>query len=83
MKTINYDDVKNLNVTIIDVQDNYLYKCNPLGNVNIPYDNLIDNYKNILDKTKKYYIVCDKGHLSKRACQILEYFGYNVVMVVK
>ena len=36
---------------IIDIQDNYYYNINHLpGAVNIPYENLMNNYRNYLNK---------------------------------
>ena len=34
-------------------------------------------------ENKTYYITCKKGHLSKRAVSILDYLGYDVIMLEK
>ena len=84
MRRINYDNLKNKNIKIIDVQEKYEFKTSHIeGSINIPYDELMNNYKNYLNKNDLYYITCKKGHLSKRAVSILEYLGYNVVMLEK
>ena len=49
--------------------------------LNITYDNLITNRKEILDKNKKYYITCHSGYYAKKACSILEYIGYDVTFL--
>ena len=41
------------------------------------------NYKILLNKNEKYYIICNKGTLSKRVVAMLEYLGYDVTQVVK
>lgn len=53
------------------------------GALNIPYERLLINHKEILDKSKKYYIYCKGGIRSKKAVNILEFYGYNVVLVYK
>lgn len=49
----------------------------------ISYDDLLINYREILDKNKKYYIYCNSGIRSKKAVMILEYYGYDVTLVLK
>lgn len=83
MKTINETDyTKNLGI-LIDVRDKISYqeKHNPLS-INIYYDKLLLNHKVLLDKNKKYYLICDKGHKSKQATRILEFYGYDVTYVI-
>ena len=41
------------------------------------------NYKTMLDKNKKYYIICNKGTLSRKVVNMLEYLGYDVTQVIK
>ena len=59
---------------LIDVKDPISYQehHNPYS-INIYYDKLLMNHKNILDKNKKYFIICDKGHKSKQAVRILSF----------
>lgn len=69
---------------IIDVSDKYTYSKNHLSNsINIPYDELINNYRNFLNKSEKYYIYCESGKLSKRAVLVLSSLGYNVILLKK
>lgn len=69
---------------IIDIQDRYSYKENSYpGSINIPYDDLMNNYRNYLNKTDQYYIYCKSGKLSKRVVAVLSYLGYNVNTIEK
>lgn len=51
--------------------------------IKVSYDYLILNFKELLDKNKKYYIYCSGGVKSKKAVNILEFYGYNVTLVYK
>ena len=69
---------------IIDLEDVITYSNNHLPNsINIPYDMLMFNYKEYLDKNKKYYLYCSKGRKSKKATEILKFYGYNVDQIKK
>lgn len=69
---------------IIDVSDKYTYQINHLnGSVNIPYDELINNYRKYLNKNDSYYLYCKSGKLSKRATMVLSSLGYNVFTLEK
>jgi len=64
---------------IIDVSDKFSYNNYHInGSINIPYDILINNYRNYLSKYETYYFTCKSGKLSKRAVMILSSLGYNV-----
>lgn len=67
---------------IIDIQDSYNYKLNHYpGAINIPYDELMNNYRNYLNKRDTYYIYCKSGKLSRRVSTVLSYLGYNVFTI--
>ena len=67
---------------IIDVSDKYTYSLGHLDNsINIPYDVLINNYRNYLNKNDSYYLYCKSGKLSKRAVLVLSSLGYNVFLL--
>ncbi len=69
---------------IIDLEDGITYQESHLPNsINIPYDKLMFNYKEYLDKNKKYYLYCLKGRKSKKAQEILKYYGYDVEQITK
>lgn len=53
------------------------------GSIHIPYENLLINHKELLDKSKKYFIYCNGGVKSKKAVNILEFYGYDVTLVYK
>ncbi len=64
---------------IIDVSDRYTYNNGHInGSINIPYDELINNYRDYLNKNESYLLYCKSGKLSKRAVIILSSIGYNV-----
>ena len=68
---------------LIDVQHPEDYKENAtLGSINIYADKLLMNPKAYLDYKKRYFIICNKGHLSGRVVAYLEYLGYNVTQVM-
>lgn len=84
MRKVNISNVNLKNIKIIDLQDKYEFKSSHIrGSINIPYDELMNHYKKYLNKNELYYITCKKGHLSKRAVSILEYLGYDVIMLEK
>ncbi len=69
-------------MTIIDVSDRYTYNINHInGSINIPYDELLNNYRKYLNKKEKYYLYCKSGKLSKRAVAILSSLGYRVYLL--
>ena len=69
---------------VIDVSDRYTYSISHLNNsVNIPYDELINNYRKYLVKGESYYLYCKSGKLSKRATMILSSLGYSVFYLEK
>lgn len=84
MKRININEFNSNMGILIDVQHPEDYRKNPTnGSINIYADRLLMNYKKLLDPTKKYYITCNKGVLSRKVVAILEYYGYDVTQVVK
>lgn len=69
---------------IIDVSDKYTYSSGHIMNsINIPYDELINNYRNYLNKVDSYYLTCKSGKLSKRAVLVLSALGYKVFNLEK
>ena len=67
---------------IIDVSDRYTYNNSHLPNsINIPYDELLNNYRKYLNKKDSYYLYCKSGKLSKRAVMVLSSLGYNVYVL--
>lgn len=82
MKEINVNEIKN-NMNLIDIRDNYMYNLEHIPNaINIPMNLLITNPNNYLNKNEDYYIYCNRGINSKRACEILTSVGYNVINII-
>lgn len=55
-----------------------------VGNgVHISYEDLLINHKELLDKSKRYFIYCNGGVRSRKAVNILEFYGYDVTLVYK
>ncbi|MGN1371162.1 MAG: rhodanese-like domain-containing protein [Candidatus Coprovivens sp.] len=53
------------------------------NSIHIVYEDLLINHKELLDKNKKYYIYCNGGIKSKKAVNILDFYGYDVTLVYK
>ncbi len=83
-KVINVNDMDSLlgKIELIDVRENYEYKGGSLkGAKNIPMGELLGNPDKYLKKDKEYYIMCQSGSRSRRACGMLLKQGFNVVNV--
>lgn len=69
---------------LIDVSDEISFKIkHHPSSINIPYEKLLLNYKELLKKNQKYFITCAKGIHSKKAVSILEFYGYDVTQVIR
>lgn len=53
------------------------------SSMDVSYEDLLINHTELLDKDKKYYIYCTGGIRSKKAVNILEFYGYDVTLVVR
>ncbi|NLL30633.1 MAG: rhodanese-like domain-containing protein [Clostridiales bacterium] len=83
-KVINVNDIDKLigKVDLIDIRENFEYNRGSIKTAkNIPMDELLKNTDEYLEKNKEYYIVCQSGGRSSRACSSLRSKGYNVVNV--
>ena len=68
-------------INIIDIRNSQSYNNNHIENaINIPYNELIYNIK--LDKNKTYYIYCQRGIVSQKACMYLNSLGYDTVNII-
>ena len=75
--------LKNNNLNLIDIRDNYSYLNGTIKNAkNIPYNELLINPNKYLNKNKTYYIFCQFGSSSKRLCSRLTNLGYDVVTIL-
>lgn len=83
MKKISLKDYKPSMGVLIDVRHPDDYMSNPTQySINIYIDRLLMNHNKLLNKNNKYYIICNKGQLSKKAVATLEYFGYDITQVI-
>lgn len=77
----NLNKTKNADI-LIDVRTYEEVKSHPLKNsYHIPYDLFLKNYIPYLDYNFTYYLICENGHLSKKACEILKQKGYNCINI--
>ena len=68
---------------LIDVRHPLEYNQNhDSRSINIYADKLIMNHKRYLNKNETYYIICSKGHLSKKVVINLNYLGYKAIQVI-
>lgn len=63
----------------IEINENYYNVVK--NSIHIPYENLLTNYKELLDKNKKYFIYCKGGIKSRKVVNILSFYGYDVALV--
>ena len=68
-------------LTILDVREVEEFQAEHIeGAVNAPLSTLDKGYER-LDASKRYYVICQGGMRSERACQFLEAKGFDVVNV--
>ena len=81
---ISLNDLKNLlNPNIIDIRSMEKYNDNHIPSaINISYNLLISNPSKYLDRGSTYYIYCQRGITSRKVCEILRNFGYNVYSII-
>lgn len=79
MKIIKLSDFKSSMGIFIDVNynDKHLFK----GGKHIIYEDLLINHKEYLNKNEKYFIYCNGGIKSRKAVNILSFYGYDVTLV--
>lgn len=81
MRKIQLSEYREYMGTFIEVNNNHNHIVD--NSIHIPYDNLLVNHKELLDKKKKYFIYCKGSIKSKKAVNILSYYGYDVTWVYK
>ena len=68
-------------ITILDVREVDEFQAGHIdGAVNVPLSTLEEQYSQ-LEADKQYYVICQGGKRSERACQFLETKGFDVVNV--
>ena len=83
-KIIHINEIDHLidKVEIIDIREPYEYKSGSIRSAkNIPMGNLLNEPKKYLDTDKTYYVLCQSGARSRRACKMLTKQGFDVVNV--
>lgn len=83
MKVIKLKDYSEKDGVFIDLEnvdtEGFKYK----NEIRISYEKLLLEHKEVLDKNVKYFIYCQGGVRSKKAVNILEFYGYDVTLVRK
>jgi len=70
------------NFNIIDIRSAIEFQTSHVtGAVSVPYEILMTYPDSYLKKGECYYLVCAHGTLSRRACAILQSYGYNTISV--
>ena len=85
MNTITASDLKKIigKINLIDLRSNLNFNNNHIeGAKNIEYNVLISDPSRFLNKYEKFYLYCQKGVKSYKACAYLEKFGYDVVNII-
>ena len=68
-------------ITILDVREVDEFQAGHIeGALNAPLSTLENGYEQ-LDSSKRYYVICQGGMRSERACQFLETKGFDVVNI--
>ncbi|OOM77371.1 thiosulfate sulfurtransferase GlpE [Clostridium puniceum] len=83
-KVINVNDIDSLigEIELIDIREDYEYKGGSIKSAkNIPMGELLNDPDKYLNKSKEYYIMCQSGGRSLRACNNLINQGFNVINV--
>ena len=84
MTTITVNQLKNLigSINLIDLRSSSSFNNNHIpSSKNIEYNLLINSPNIYLDRKEKYYLYCQRGIKSSKACSYLDKLGYNVVNI--
>ena len=75
-----YDESYGIFVDLENVENKgYEYK----NEMKVSYEKLLIDHSELLNKECKYYIYCFAGVRSKKAVNILEFYGYDVTWVYR
>ena len=83
VSSISIKDLLNQNnPNIIDIRSIEKYNNNHIPKaINIPFEKLITNQANYLNKETMYYLYCQKGITSRKICQILYNMEYKITNI--
>lgn len=73
---------KSSRLNIVDVRENHEQRQGCIKGVTSLPLSAITSGHTILDKSKKYYVICFSGSRSAKACKFLSKEGYQVVNVM-
>lgn len=77
-----YYQTKN-NFKVIDLREFIEFeKYHIKHTINIPFSLIMEKHYLFLNKTNKYFLICNNGDKSKLACEYLNSLGYNVVYII-
>ena len=70
-------------MNIIDIRSRNDYdKGHIYNSINIEMNELLLNHEKYLNKNETYFIYCSFGSKSKKTCELLDTFGYDVINVL-
>lgn len=76
------DLIKLHNISVIDVREQYEYIMGHIPNaINIPVNDIVEDYEKYLYKDQEYYIYCETNIRSSRVCNFLANLGYDVILL--
>lgn len=80
--SISVNEISDKTINLIDIREPYEYSAGHVPSAsNIPMSNLLSQPEKYLDKPKTYYIICQSGGRSSKACGELSSMDYHVVNV--
>ena len=82
--TIHVNEIDDIihDINLIDIRE--AYECahgSIKGSRNIPMGQLLSKPDKYMDKSEKYYIMCQSGQRSSRAVAALQRAGYDVINI--
>jgi rhodanese-related sulfurtransferase len=83
-ESIHVNDLEDLlgKIDLVDIREDYEYRDGHVPTAkNIPMATILKDTDKFLDKSKKYYIICQSGARSSRTCGELALNGYDVVNI--
>lgn len=82
-KKIQINDLPKIqNILVIDVREPSEFRMGHIPNaINIPVNDIVQNYEKYLYKDQEYYIYCKTNIRSSRVCNFLANLGYEVILL--
>ena len=74
---------KDENIKIIDIREPYELVELPFeSGINIPLNQILTQYKKLLNKEESYYILCHHGQRSYLVTEVLTSNGYDAINII-